>query len=188
MFIPVVFLAAIFATPLPAPLTNVYIPFHQEPRRVIVQVEVPDIRAGDCLIIDATAQISARDPWNGNYPNNLYIFPGAAFLASQILMYDEPLDYLDALDAPIGGEGVVKITSPNGVDLNAKTSIPYVQPTLRGSFFATEDMGTQWVALVMWVRSTAAGRWDYLRVFPDNHAGLIVQQFDESECRPGTPD
>ncbi len=147
-----------------------------------MQLEVPDIRAGDCLIIDATAQISARDPWNGNYYNNLYVFPGAAFLASQILMYDEPFDNWSALDAPIGGEGVVKITLPSGVDLDASNSIPYVQPTLRGSFVATEDMGTQWVALVMWTRSTAAGRWDYLRVLPDNHANIVVQRFDALDC------
>ena len=154
-----------------------------------MQLEVLDIRAGDCLIVDATAQISARDPWNRNYYNNLYVFPGAVFLASQILMYDEPFDFLSGLDAPIGGEGVVKITHPSGIDLNAETSIPYAQPTLRGSFIATDDMGTQWVALVMWVRSTAAGRWDYLRVFPANHAGIVVQKFDASECTiSGTPD
>ncbi len=182
MFVSVALLLAIFTTALPPAFANVYIPFHQEPRRVIMQLEVPDIRVGDCLIVDATAQISARDPWNSNYRNNLYVFPGAAFLASQIFMYDAPFDAWEGLDAPIGGEGVVKITHPNGVNLNARTSIPYVQPTLRGTFVATEDMGTQWVALVMWVRSTAAGRWDYLRVFPDNHAGIVVQRFSAAEC------
>ena len=169
----------LFVTSLPPYYLSATIPFKGEPRRVIMQLEIPDVQSGDCLIIDATAQISARDPWNVR-DGVVYKFPGPSFLASQIFMYATPMDVWS--DAPLSGDGVIKITHPNGVNLDVWTSIPYVQPTLHGVYIAPEYLGTQWIALVMWARSEAAGPWDYLRVFPDNHASITVQRFDAFEC------
>lgn len=162
-----------FSTSLPPVYLSSTIAFRDEPRRAILQIKIPDIRSGDCLIIDATAQIAARDPWNVRN-GIVYVFPGAAFLASQIFMYDKPVDVSGL--ASIGGNGVIPITYPNGVNLNVERSIPYVQPTLHAMYTASEDLGTQWIALVMWARSMAAGKWDYLKIFPGNHAGITVQK------------